>query len=147
MHGAIKAAIIDVLNQAALVNKNWVYTYEPTIPSGFPAISVTASDGDGKFADTQRNRRNYIFKIRCYQERQTVGTQGNLVPQAEAERILVELVDQLIAVFDNFQNYNLKSEVPNLIFVTPVPSKWGYATAPNPDVRIADIMLNAVVVQ
>ena len=148
MYGNIKAAIQEVINQATALNPEWVYLYEPTLPGGFPAVSITAFSGDGVFADTQRNKRNYILRIRCYQERQTVGSQQSGLPtQEEAERILTALVDQLIAVFDNFPNYNLDNQVQNLVYVKPVPSDWGYAAAPNVDMRIADIKLNAVVVQ
>lgn len=148
MFGAIKAAAIELIQQqVGNVNPKWVYNYEPTLPDGFPAIAVTAFNGDGKFADTQRNRRNYILKIRCYQERDTVGSQKGLIPQEEAERILTALIDQLIAIFDNYPNYNLDNQVQNLVFVEPIPSEWAYAQAPNVNMRVADIKLNAVVVQ
>lgn len=147
MYGPLKSAIINVLQQANLVNAKWVYAFEPTQPGGFPAISVTAFTGDAVFADTQRNRRNYTFRIRCFMERQNAGTSTGLNSQEEAERILTELVDNIIGVFDNRPNLQLDGSVQNLVFVQPIPQEWGYTQAPLPDMRIADIKLNAVVVQ
>ena len=143
----IKAAIISLIRAEVAVNDSWVYDYEPARPEGYPAISVTAKSVPARFADTERNRREYTFRIRCYQERQTTGTQAGLVSQKEAERILTDLVDSMISVFDNYANYNLLNQVPNLVFVQPIPADWGYVNAPDIDMRIADINLVAVVLQ
>jgi hypothetical protein len=143
----LKASIIEVIEQSALIDPAFIYNYEPTQPGGFPAISVTALTGDGVFADTLRNRRNYILRIRCYQERDTVGDGSGLVPQSEAERIMGNLVDSLIGIFDQYANFQLDNTVPGLVFVQPIPSEWGYTQAPNANMRTADIKLNAVVVK
>lgn len=155
MYGNIKAAIQAwIVAKVPNVNPQWVYNYEPTLPSGFPAISITAWSGEGVFADTARNRRDYTFRIRVYQERVTVGTQGNLSPESEAERILTAFVDNIIGAFDsntrdgnNNGAYNLGGAVPNLVFVHVIPQQWGYVNAPNMNMRTADIMLKATVVQ
>lgn len=147
----LEAAIIGLINNQVAVNPQWIYNYEPTKPAGYPAIAVVPADGTGVFADTQRNRRSYIFTVKVYQERQSIGSQDpTLVPQQEAERVMRALVDSIIQVFDLYANYALAGSnlnVPGLVFVKPIPSTWGYINSPDVDIRIANIRLEAVVVQ
>lgn len=131
----IKAGIITIINNSVKVKA--VYNYEEVKPSGYPCITVTAADGDGEFADTSRNRREFIFSIKCYQERIEVGA-------SEAERILINLIDELLGIFDSSANYNLNNTV---IFAKPIPSKWGYLNVPDADVRTAEILIVGVAVQ
>lgn len=111
-----------------------VYNYTETNPSGYPAINVEAYDGNGEFADTTRNRREFIFRITVMQERVKV-------KPAEAERITRSLVDQIIQTFDDRTNLTLGNSCD---FAYPIPSKWGYINAPDIDVRTAEILLVAV---
>ncbi len=114
-----------------------VYNFVKRNPAGYPSISIEAFDGAGQFLDTGRNRRTFIFRIICSQERTNVG-------EDEAERILRQLVDQLLTLFDSRTNLNLNNSCN---FAHPIPSKWGYIQAPDIDVRSAEILLEAVDVQ
>lgn len=125
--------IVSIL-QANITDANVVYNYTERNPAGYPAIMVEAYDGSAEFADTSRNRREYVFRITCMQERVAVGA-------SEAERILRAMIDQIISVFDSRTNLNLNNSCD---FATPIPSKWGYINAPDIDVRTAEILLVAV---
>lgn len=133
--GTIKTEIVNIINTSTKVRN--VYNYEEVKPAGYPAITVTNYDGAGEFADTQRNRRFFTFSIKCYQERLEVGA-------SEAERIMTNLVDELIGIFDNPTNYNLNN---TCVFAQPIPSKWGYLQVPDADVRTAEILIAAIAVQ
>lgn len=127
-------AQIEAIIRANITNVNFIYNYVETNPAGYPAISIEAYDGNGEFADTSRNRRSYMFRIICSQERLNVGAQN-------AENVMRALVDQVIGVFDDRTNLNLNNSCN---FAFPIPSKWGYVQAPDIDVRSAEIIIEAV---
>ena len=128
---------IESIINTNITNVNYVYNYVETNPGGYPSISIEAFDGNGEFLNTGQNRRSFMFRIICSQERVKVGP-------SEAERILRNLVDQILATFDDRANLNLNNSC-NYAF--PIPSKWGYLQAPDIDVRSAEIILEAVDVQ
>ena len=132
----IKQAIVSIIKeQVTLVADENVLDYEKSLPDGYPAITVVPDGGDGEFLDTQRNQRNYTFKIRIFHER--------ITDQREAERIVTAVLDQFIAVFDDPDQTTLDNTV---IFNLPSEVSWGYITAPDIDVRIAEVKLTAVTV-
>jgi hypothetical protein len=126
------ATYTNIGNQITTANN--VNNYNRVNPPGYPAINVEAYDGNGVFADTTRNRREFIFRITIMQERVKVS-------HSEAERICRTLVDQVLSTFDNRTNFNLNNSCD---FATPVPSKWGYIQSPEIDVRTAEVLLVAV---
>ena len=127
---------IEAILRANITNVNFIYNHVETNPGGYPSISIEAFDGAGQFLDTGRNRRTYIFRIICMQERVIVGAN-------EAERIMRALVDQILGVFDDRANLNLNNSCN---FCNPIPSKWGYVQAPEIDLRSAEIILEAFAV-
>lgn len=133
---AQKAAIVSIL-QTNISEAKAVYDYVERNPSGYPAIEVEFYDGSGVFADTGRNRRKRYYRIICMQERVNVGA-------SEAERILGNLVDHVISVFDDRANLALNNTAN---FAYPIPSKWGYIQAPDIDVRSAEIIIAADTVE
>ena len=136
----MSTAITDIGNAiVSIITANVPKTYEvnnyvKTNPGGYPSINVEYYDGSGEFADTQRNRREYIFRITVMQERVKVGA-------SEAERITRALVDQMITVFDSRTNLQLSNTCD---FAYPMPRKAGYINAPDIDVRTAEILLTAI---
>ena len=128
---------IESIINTNITNVNYVYDYVETNPGGYPSISIEAFDGKGEFLNTSQNRRSFMFRIICSQERVKVGA-------SEAERILRNLVDQVLATFDDRANLNLNNSC-NYAF--PVPSKWGYLQSPDIDVRSAEVIIEAVAVQ
>lgn len=127
-----KAAIVSIL-RANISKANVIYDYIEPNPTGYPAITVESYDGTGEFADTGRNRRKRYYRITCQQERIKVGA-------SNAESILTALVDQIVATFDSRTNLNLNNTAE---FAYPIPSKWGYIQAPDVDVRVAEIIIEA----
>lgn len=125
----IKAGIVTVLTSATKAKH--VYDYEEVKPAGYPCITVTPIEGEAEFLDTTRVRRDFIFSVKIYQERIEVGA-------SEAERIITNMVDQVIGLFDDFANTTLSNTV---VFMKPVKTKWGYLAAPDADVRSCDITL------
>jgi hypothetical protein len=127
-----KAAIVSII-RTNITEAKVVYNFTERNPSGYPAVMVEFYDGSGEFADTGRNRRKRIYRIICMQERVNVGA-------SEAERILGNLVDHLISVFDDRNNLNLTNTCN---FAFPIPSKWGYIQAPDVDIRTAEVLIEA----
>lgn len=125
----IKAGIVTLLVSASKAKV--VYNYEEPKPSGYPAIMVVPIEGEAQFLDTMRVRRDFIFNVKLYQERVEVGA-------SEAERIMTSLVDQVVALFDDFNNTSLSNTV---VFMKPVKVKWGYLNVPDADVRSCEITL------
>jgi len=131
----IGAQIVNLLQTSTKVRN--VYNYENTSPDGYPAICVTPSDGSATFLDTMRTRREFNFRVMCYQERLEATPQG-------AESTLVALVDEIISIFENLSSSNLNNTV---VFADPISVKFGYLNVPDADVRTAEITLKAIVAQ
>lgn len=127
-----KAAIVSTL-RTSISKAKVVYDYAERNPSGYPAINVESYDGSGEFADTGRNRRKRFYRITVMVERIKLGP-------SEAERITNSLVDQIISVFDDRNNLTLNNTAD---FAYPIPSKFGYISAPDIDVRSAEIIIEA----
>lgn len=129
----ISDQIVAILNGVSEIK--YVYDYEEAEPSGYPCATVTPADQNASFADTSRNERHYIFSIKVKQERTSQGAN-------KSENIMRGLVDSLVSTFD--ANYNLNNACN---FAHPIPSRWFYQSAPDVDVRVAEIILEAIVVQ
>lgn len=125
----IKAGIVLMLQNATKAKV--VYDYEETKPSGYPCITVTPLEGEAEFLDTVRVRRDFTFSVRIYQERLEATPSG-------AESIITSMVDQILALCDDFSNTTLSNTV---VFLLPVKTKWGYLQAPDADVRSCEITL------
>lgn len=111
-----------------------VYAYEPAKPTDgkYPFASVTISSLEGRFGDTQRNERTYIFNIRVYQERVKVGNE-------KAERLIREMADEIMTLFDN--NTTLDGMVK---FVRPVSANFDYIDREIGDTRVAEFEVECV---
>jgi len=131
----IKAGLVQVLQTSTKAKV--VYNYEETKPTGYPAITVTPVSGQGEFIDTMRTRREFVFSIKCYQERLEATPSG-------AESTLTSLVDEILGIFDTGSSFTLGNTV---IFFEPVEVSWGYVQAPDADVRSCEIKLQGIVAQ
>jgi hypothetical protein len=128
----IKALVLT----SSLVDPSHVYDYAATNVSGYPAIRIYPANGIGSFADTARNRRTYYITIQVLQER---GEQG----EDESERIMRLLVDDLIAIFDARANITLNNACN---FARPIPAQWGFEGEEQPDVRVANILIECIAI-
>lgn len=131
----IKAVILN----SNLVEADYVFDDPASNISGYPAITISAADGDGEFADTARNRRTYIFNVKCYQERIEQGSAG-------AESIMRALVDDLIELFDA-NTYLDNDRLQGRGWVRPIPSQWAFIQGEQVDTRVANILIACVVIQ
>ena len=140
----LSTGIINMLNTLSTVdNSIAIFDYAKFNKSGYPAIEVTPNGGPAIFADTMRNQRSYIFNIDCFQERTSVGAQ-------QAEIIMRNLVDSVIQLFDSNRYLDSVNGQGRLIgrgYVKPIPSTWKYVGTEQPDVRMATILLECVVIQ
>jgi len=86
----IKAKIITKLK--TLANVKVVYGYEKEKLGGHPAVVVLGTDFEDILEDTRTNLRQYVFKVRFFQEIATT------TPE-RAEEIFDNIVDQLMNLF------------------------------------------------
>jgi hypothetical protein len=95
---------------------DYVYDYEEAKPMGYPCAYILQDAGNGSIIDTERNQREWQFKIVLKQEISKVGK----TPE-QAEDILTDVVDKVIESFDTDPQL-LVSNVAQCMYcrVTPV---------------------------
>jgi hypothetical protein len=129
----IGAAISTIMNSMASLRH--VYDSHESQVEGYPAATIEVAEREAEFADTMRNQNTYTYTVRIVQERQTVGT-------TKAERIVREIADEAIALFD--ANYKLNNTCN---FVMPITTRPFYAQSPTVDTRGVELTIKAIVVQ
>jgi len=117
--------IVSEIENSTLVGS--VYDYAATQFESYPAVVVTSTDLAGEFADTSRNKDSFSFNILCLADR--------LNKEAEVESTMRKLVDDIVTRLNNNSTINANANT----YGKPVNIKWGYATAPDPDMRVAAI--------
>jgi argonaute-like protein implicated in RNA metabolism and viral defense len=139
----LSGGIINLLNTLSTVdNTIAIFDHGKTNIPAYPAIQVTPNGGPAVFADTSRNQRSYIFNIDCYQERSKTGEQLS-------EQIMRQLVDSVITLFDANTTLDQVNGFGRLVgrgYCKPIPSTWKYVQTEQPDVRMATILLECVVI-
>jgi hypothetical protein len=128
------AQIKTLVQTGVNIDPNYVYDYAATNISGYPAVRIYPAEVNGSFSDVARNRRSYYIVIQVLQERQEQN-------QAESERIMRVLVDELIAIFDDRNNITLNNACK---FARPIPMKWSFEGEEQPDVRVANILIECI---
>ncbi len=139
MWNELSAAIVAKIQTSSEVDSARVYDYAKSKMDGYPTITVTPLDNaETYFADTSRDGRTYNFAIRIYQERMEQG-------EAESERIMRTIVDDLISKFDN--DIYLGATLQGRGFCRPIPSVWSFVQGEQVNTRLAEIILACVVIQ
>ena len=128
------AQIKTIVQTSTNVRAANVYDYAATNISGYPAIRIFPADVTGSFSDVARNRRSYFIMVQVLQERGEQGEQGS-------EEIMRTLVDELIGIFDARANLTLNNACQ---FARPIPLKWGFDNPEQPDVRVANILIECI---
>lgn len=145
----LSSNIVTIIQNSGIsdIKSTNVFGYPKSRFDGYPAITVYPSANvDPSFADTQRNRRTYVFSIRVYQER---GERG----ESESERIMRGLIDSLIALFDANPYLSTGGDadpggvLEGIGFCRPIPSQWAFIQGEQTDTRMAEILLECVVIQ
>ena len=115
-----------------------VYEYEPDKPTDgqYPFASVTPANFVAEFADNYRNLRTISYTVRVFQERTERGF-GN----QKAERVLREVVDEILTAFDN--DTTLSGIVK---WIKPASGDLRYDNREVGDTRVCEIILEANVV-
>lgn len=103
---------------------------------GFPAISVTLSENENDFATTSEDVRVFGFKVRCFVLASNKGQPVNDEKTQRAERVMGNLVDQVIDTLD--KNTTLDNTVE---FTEPAPSSWFWITNQAGDTLMAEVIL------
>ncbi len=135
LSAAIKAKIVT----SAEIDSAAVFEYAKSKMVKYPTITITPAENQNtSFADTTRRRRSYTFAVRVYQER----TERS---EEESERILRTLIDDLIDIFD--ADIYLNNALAGRGFAFPIPSSWSFVTGEQVNTRMAEILIECVVIQ
>lgn len=140
LSNGIKATIVNAIGTTVNgIKATRVLEYEPNTMDGFPFISIAPAEAPAEIADTRRNKRQYTFAVKAYQERKQIGAE-------KAERVLRQLNDELIQLFDSTP-YLYGDLIHGRGWVQPIPSQWAYITTDQVDVRVSNILLVCEVIQ
>lgn len=115
----LSAVILARLATSASLHGN-TYEYQPGELTHFPTAVVVSEGHDEVIADNGRDLRLYKFAIQVYVER---GKQG--FGTAKGERIRRELEDEILTLFDNYQDLG-----GNALWMRIQSGGWGYAADP-----------------
>ncbi len=108
-----------------------IYDHELTDLAGYPAVTVTATDLLGKYADNTRNARTYRFSIKVFIDRTQQGF-GN----DKAEGILRAVMDEIIGKID--ADITLGG---NCIYAFPFTGRFAYVDRQQQNIRLAELIL------
>jgi hypothetical protein len=72
-----------------------VHDYTEGQFEGYPSANIRVSGGEGEYADTARNQREFIFNIDLYQELDESGKS-----KEEATEAMVLAIDKIMEAFD-----------------------------------------------
>lgn len=106
--------------------------------TGYPSAVIRISGGEGEFADTGRNQREFIFNIDLYQENKEGGKSND-----EATDAMVLAIDKIMESFDT--DVNLGNDclfvkvIPVLLDTTVKSGVYLFATF---EVHIIDLVNN-----
>lgn len=111
-----------------------IFDNETTDLAGFPACTITIDSQDSKTIDTHRIQHVFKFTLRIFIDRnkQNFGS-------STAESILRSTVGSLITAMDS--DYTLGG---NCIYCRPSTSNYVYADRENNNLRVIDLVLEAV---
>lgn len=138
MWNTLSNAIVNKIKESSEVDSTAVFDYAKSQITEYPAITVTASDNaNPSFADTVRNRRSYVFSVKIYQEMTEKSEQ-------DAERILRTLVDDVIDLFDTDRYIN--DALAGRGFAFPIPSVWRFIQSEQATARMAEVLIECVVI-
>lgn len=134
MYGAIRQAIIDLINSESIEKIQAAYRTEASSISGYPAALVFPAEHTADYHDTApgRNKETYIFTIRILYPFAAEG-------QEEADIALEEAVDELIGAFRDRSALGAAAD-----WVEPVPGRWGYQQRGDGTMRVAELNIRAV---
>lgn len=141
MWETLVAAVVAKVRESTLVDSSHVYDHRKRTFDAYPAVVVAASDTlDPAFADTDRNRRTYLISVRIFQERSEQG-------DSNAERILREIADDLIAKFD--ADAYLNNTLAGRGFTRPIPGRFlePPTVGEGPDLIGMEILVECVVIE
>lgn len=133
MYGAIRQAIIDVLNGESITKIEVAYRTDRSEVDGYPCALVFPSEHEADYHQTGsgNNKETYIFTIRI------------LYPfvdgQEAADIALEEATDEIIAAFRERDVLGSAAD-----WVEPVPGRWGYQQRGDGTMRIAELNIKAV---
>lgn len=133
MYGAIRQAIIDLLNSETITKIEAAYRTDSSKIDGFPAALVFPAEHEADYYQTGagQNKETYIFTIRILYP----FTEG----QEEADLALEEAVDEIITAL---RDRNVLGDAAT--WVAPVPGRWGYQTRGEGQMRIAELNVRAI---
>lgn len=112
-----------------------VLDYAATQFPSYPAVVVTPTNLAGEFADNTRNKDSFKFNVYV--------TASRLDREQIIEQALRLLTDDIIQRLQNNTTLNNK----NNTYTKPITAQWGYASAPDPDMRSVTMTVEIIVGQ
>jgi len=100
--------------------------------SNYPAIVVSPSDNEADFSSSQEDQYTFIFNIQVHQLISDAG-------QEQAEKIVEEILDQLLVVF---KDHGILAAACD--WTTPAVSQWLYQDREDGQHRVGTIKLKCV---
>jgi len=140
LSAAIKTMVTSVStkNGEQLFDVANLFDFPKTGINTYPAITIApAENTDPKFANTSKNQRVYLFSIKTYINRLTMG-------EEESERIAREITDSMIGVFD-IDPY-IGGVLTDKGFAEPIPSNHRFIQSEQVDVRFMEVLLRCTVI-
>ncbi len=113
-----------------------VFGYDANKMEGDPTVIIVPSGSESDYSTNNLNERMYGFSVKIFVSR----TARDGDSEKEADRVLRNLVDTTLDVFDSNYTFNGLT-VPSgycMINVFAVPSVWGYAGEED-EYRVAEI--------
>lgn len=138
-YASIKQQLIQRLT-ANVTKLQAVYGYERINPAGYPFANLVSMENENTFDTNAENMRNYRFRLTVFeqmgQEPPNAAASDN--PKERAERIIDDVVDEVIDYFEQRANITLGGQVT---WVGAVPSRRIYVDGPAGWLRGAEIIL------
>lgn len=133
MYSAIRAKLVELIEQMDDSPIQCVTKVEKSTYPGYPAVSVSPSEEIGDYHETHSlsAKRRYMFNVRAY------------YPFVDGEETAdLELEKVADALLDLFQDK--KIIIPAADWIAPAPSVWGYQRKGNGEFRTVQIKLEII---
>lgn len=131
----IKPQIKTILDGIADIGVT--YLFDKGRLEKYPAAVIYPSENANDFETTSQNLTTYVFTVRLHYPMEEAGGDTH----EKADRILGEVIDQVIDAFDKRDNLTLGGTAK---FIRATPSIWGYQTRETGILRTAEVRLECV---
>ncbi len=109
---------------AALASVDKVFGYEEPVPTGFPAVFITASDADGEFSSNAENSRVYSYTaLILFPIGSDYSIPGDVNRLEYAEQVVATVIDEIANTMDT--DFELADSDPTVLYMNAADCIWG----------------------